>query len=331
MNELIEKANKVYLRNFKPVTWFERALFFSWYCKIADCKYCYMSTQSNKNKGAVRSVASILAETIICKKLGWKIGFISSGHNAYSTEKLLLLMKSINKITGKKVWFNIGVLKEDELKMFSPYIEGVVGAIETVNPKLHDELCPSKPVEPFTKMFEVCKKLGIKNAMTIITGLGETIKDFELLKEFIEKYDIEKIHIYGLNPQKGTMFENKESPTAEYQSEWIAKTRIAFPKIDIQAGIWADKVENVSALLEAGANSISKFPAIRKFNSKEAMRIEEESEKAGRVFEGSLVKLPKEEEFSKELEKIPNNLKREVDIKLIKYIKLMKKRKNKDK
>tara|TARA_Y100000310_G_scaffold291943_1_gene320287 strand:- start:21863 stop:22849 length:987 start_codon:yes stop_codon:yes gene_type:complete len=324
MNNIIEKANKVYLENFKPVTWFERALFFSWYCKIADCKYCYMSTQPNKNKDAVRSIASILAETIICKRFGWRVGFISSGHNAYSTDKILFLLKNINKITGEKLWLNIGVLKEDELKLFSPYVKGVVGAIETVNPQLHEELCPSKPIGPFMKMFKASKRLGLKNAMTIIVGLGETIKDFPLLKEFIIKHNIEKIHIYGLNPQNGTIFEKVKPPSAEYQSEWIAKTRIAFPKIDIQAGIWVDKVENVSALLKAGANSISKFPAIRRFNSKEALGIEEEAKKAGRKFQGSLTRLPKPD-FSKELNKIPNDLKRDVDIKLRKYIELMNK------
>jgi len=323
MNKLIEKADQIYLENFEPITWFERALFFSWYCKIADCKYCYMSTQPRK-KEAVRSISSILAETIICKKLGWKIGFISSGHNAYSADKILFLLKNINKITGKKVWLNIGVIKEKELKQFSPFIEGVVGSIETINPKLHKELCPSKPIEPFTGMFRASKKLGLKNAMTIIVGLGESIEDFGLLKRFIEKNNIEKIHIYGLNPQKDTIFENKKPPSAEYQAEWIANTRISSPKIDIQAGIWVDKVKNIPILLKAGANSVSKFPAIRKFNSKEATKIEESAKEAGRDFEGSLTKLP-ELDFSRELNKIPNNLKREVSIKLVKYVKLMNK------
>ena len=44
-NNLIKQANKVYLDNFPQTTNFERALFFSWYCEIRDCKFCYMSTQ----------------------------------------------------------------------------------------------------------------------------------------------------------------------------------------------------------------------------------------------------------------------------------------------
>ena len=37
-----------------------------------------MSTQP-ENKSAVRSKESLLAELLICKKLGWEIGFVSGG------------------------------------------------------------------------------------------------------------------------------------------------------------------------------------------------------------------------------------------------------------
>ena len=49
-------------------TFFERAIFFSWYCSKGDCKFCYMSTQKDKitdPKLAKRRKESIIAETII--------------------------------------------------------------------------------------------------------------------------------------------------------------------------------------------------------------------------------------------------------------------------
>lgn len=314
---MIEKANKIFLENFKPEACFERAVFFSWYCGIADCKYCYMSTQKTTKK-AVRSLASLLAETFLCKKLGWEFGFLSGGFKAYTTVKFKEILKNIVKVNGEKVWINIGALKKDEIEEFLPYIKGVVGSVETVNPKVHEYVCPSKPIEPVVKMFKDAKNL--KKAMTIILGLGETIKDFELLKEFIEENDIVKIHFYSLNPQKGTVFEKAKPIKAEYQAEWIARTRIAFPKIDIQAGIWIDKVKNVSLLLKAGANSISKFPAIRYFNTAQAKEIELQAKKAGRKFNGTLTKLPKinldEIDFDSELTE-------EIKEKLGKYLKIM--------
>lgn len=343
---LIEQANEVYLKNFKPETGFERAIFFSWYCKTRDCTFCYMSTinhkrlivehaqkhavsdmstqPKNKTKLARRTAASILAEVILCKKLSWDIGFISGGHDAYTTVEFKELLQKISIVSGQKQWINVGALSKEGLKQFQPYIKGVVGSIETVNKKVHDNVCPSKPAEPYYEMFEYAKELGLKNAITIILGLGETIDDFDELRDIIERYNIEKIHFYSLNPQKGTVFEHAQSPTKEYQAEWIARTRIEFPKINIQAGIWLDKVDNVSLLLMAGANSISKFPAIKYFNSKHARAIELNAKEAGRAFKGTLTEF-KRFDIDKELDKyeLDLRLKEEIKDKLGKYIKAL--------
>ena len=89
-------SNKVY---------FERALFFSWYCKLGDCTFCLMSTQKDKIKNpkkARRRFQSIFAEAIICKNLNWKIEFISGGYNSYTKEELLFLVKGVHEITNQK-------------------------------------------------------------------------------------------------------------------------------------------------------------------------------------------------------------------------------------
>jgi biotin synthase-like enzyme len=286
-----------------------------------------MSTQpKNKTKFARRTTESILAELILCKKLGWELGFVSGGHDAYSDVEFKELLKNINIVSGEKVWINIGAISDKELHQFKPYIKGVVASIETVNPDIHKKVCPSKPIKPFEDMLDSATKLGLKKAMTIILGLGETIDDFNLLKEFIQKHDIEKIHFYSLNPQKGTIFENAEMPTKEYQAEWIAMTRIAFPKINIQAGTWLDKVDNISLLLKAGANSISKFPAIKSFNSSYAKSVEEQSRQSGREFKGTLTKFI-DFDIDEEVDKlnIEDKLKENIKIKLKPYIKTIKK------
>jgi len=101
-------------------TCFERAIFFSWYCGIRDCTYCYMSTQPDSKK-AVRSKESLLAELILCKKLGWQIGFISGGIGAFSKTKFKNLLKDMFKISGEKFWLNVGALSFEELKEYLPY------------------------------------------------------------------------------------------------------------------------------------------------------------------------------------------------------------------
>ena len=292
---LMHQAKQIYLENFPNETCFERAIFFSWGCSIRDCQYCYMSTQPKQNKKgkpAVRSIESMLAEVILCKKLGWKLGFFSGGTGMYKTDDFAEMLRKICLAYGEKIWLNAGALSKEDLKKFLPYIKGVVGSIETVNNEVHKKVCPSKPVEPYLKMFSEAEKLGLKRAVTIIIGLGETIEDYPELKKIISEYGIEKIHFYGLNPQKGTMFENSLPPPKEYQAEWIARTRIDFPKIDIQFGIWKNRTDRISFLLDAGANSISKFPALKEFGKKSAVEIEVQAKAAGRKLTSTLTKLP---------------------------------------
>lgn len=293
-------------------THFERAIFFSWYCNIRDCKYCYMSTQP-ENKKAVRSKESLLAELLLCKKLGWEIGFISGGIGAFSKTKFKDLLKDMHNISKERFWLNVGALSEKDLKEYLPYTKGVVGSIETVNKELHKKVCPSKPIEQYLKMFDSALKLNLKTAITIILGLGETIDDFEELKELIKRYNISKIHFYGLNPQKDTIYENAQPPSTEYQAEWIRKTREAFPKIDIQCGIWTDRVDRIADLLKAGADSISKYPAIKYFGKKESVEIENQAKQAGREFKGTLTKMP-DIDWDKEVDQLEIN--QEIKIKI---------------
>lgn len=322
---LIKKANKIYLDNFEPTTCFERAIFFSWYCEIRDCKFCYMSTQRKDakfKKIGRRSVESLLAEVILCKKLGWELGFLSGGIGAYTKKGFFELVKLINLVYEDKFWVNVGPLSKKEILELKPYIKGVVGSIETVNWKLREKVCPSKNLDPYLRMFKQSSEIGLKNAMTVILGLGENIDDFENFKKFVKKYDIAKVHFYGLNPQKGTIFENSLPPSEKYQATWIAKSRIEFPKLDIQMGIWLDRTDRISTLLNAGANSISKFPATRYFNSKSAQEIETQAKLAGRKFKGTLTKLP-DVDWDYEVDKlnIDNSLKEKIKLKLNLYLK----------
>ncbi len=272
---------------------FERAIFLSWYCSKGDCKFCYMSTQKDRIKDpkrARRSFESIFAEAMISKQCGWGVEFISGGYDSFSTDELLFIVSTVYEITGKKQWLNLGTLDEKELLLFKPYAEGFAGTVECVNWKLRKEICPSKPIDPIIRSFEACDRIGLKKAMTLIIGLGETIDDFSELKRFILKHRIDRITFYALNPQKGTPY--TKSPDINYYSGWIARTRESFPDLYIIAGAWHDKTHYFSRLLEAGADSITKFPAIRYFGKKEAEEIGKECRLAGRRFTGTLTKLP---------------------------------------
>ncbi len=291
---LLKKAEETYRQEFPPTASFERAIFFSWGCTIGDCTFCYMSTQpaDKKPKETKRSTESILAEFLLAKHLGWDIGFFTGGIGVFTPQEMEILLSAAVAISGEKIWLSIGPLAKPLLQKYLPYIKGVVGSTETINPELHRKVCPSKPLQPYERMFVAAKELQLKRAMTFIVGMGETRNDLSLLKEFIKNYAIDKIHVYGLVPQKGTVFEKSLPPSPEEQAWWIAQLRVAFPTLDIQCGIWEDRVERTSLLLQAGANSISKFRATSLFATPLAQEIEKQVEKAGRTFQGTLSKIP---------------------------------------
>jgi|TARA_Y100000031_G_C8193783_1_gene372693 biotin synthase-like enzyme len=287
-----------------------------------------MSTQKNlisdPNK-AKRSSASILAEAYLCRKLGWKVGNLAAGYGSYTQESILDLVKKVHEISGQKIWLNIGVLPEKIIEALSPYLEGVFGAVETVNLDIHKKVSPNKPIEPIENMFKICEKYNLKKAMTFIVGLGETIEDFEKLKDFIVKNKIDKIVFYALNPIKGSVFEDSKGPSIDYYLRWIRKTRDEFPKLDIVAGHWVNRVEYIHDMLNAGANAITKFPAIKLFNSKFAKTIEKEIKNNNYELKGTFTEMPKIDFDDIKKLSFDDELKNDVVEKIKEYLKIMNK------
>ncbi|HII72674.1 TPA: radical SAM protein [Candidatus Woesearchaeota archaeon] len=273
----------------RSATHFERAVFLSWYCSKGDCKFCYMSTQKALISDPVkarRSLASILAEVLVCKAAGWRVEFLSGGYDSYSMDELVEICRLVHLLTGDRQWLNIGALSEDELMRFKPYVVGVCGAVEVIDPALHAHVCPSKPVSDIEAMFSVCDRLGLRKAMTMIVGLGEERSHFAELRSFIENHRLDRITFYRLKPQEGTPF--TKGPLSEDYVWWVSETRKAFPDIEIVVGSWLSHLDELSSLLKAGADSMTKFPSIRLFGSEEAGKIESEAGAAGREFEGTL-------------------------------------------
>ena len=327
--QLVKEAKKVYEQQFGDGAWFERALFYSWACQQEHCcTYCYMSTlpKEKRTNERVRSFSSLLAETLLCRECGWIFGFLAGGVNVFSDEKVYDLLEKINAILGYKVWINIGNLNAEQMRTFKPFIRGVIGTIEVMDDELHGKVCPSKPKSAVESMFQDARHEGLERGMTLIVGLGEPEEDIEKASAFIERHGVTKVHLYGLNPQKCTVFEDVSPPSAEYQARWIAQLRIRHPEIDIECGIWKDRVDRVGLLLEAGANSVSKFPILRSFGTPEAHEIESQTKDAGRRFKGTMTDLPMVD-WEHKIEELPFNdsLKQEIAKRLAIYLNKMKK------
>jgi biotin synthase-like enzyme len=196
--------------------------------------------------------------------------------------------------------------------------------VETTNEKVHKKTAPNKPIAPIENMYKICDKYNLKKSMTFIVGLGETIDDFDSFKAFLIKNKINKIIFYALNPIKGTVFEKSKGPEINYYLQWIKKTRKTFPKLNIVAAPWVNRVDYIHLMLNAGADAITKFPAIKLFNTIHAKNIEKEIKSSNYEMQGTFTKIP--EINSNEIKNLSfdNGLKEDIIKKINGYLKIMK-------
>ena len=306
--DLLKKANETTLKNHGKLITLERAVFLSWWCDKGDCAFCYMSTQKDKIKDpkkARRNINNIYAEAEMCKRLDWNIEFLSGGYESFTTQEIKDIATTIKEITGDGVWLNTGIT--DELNEYGHEIKGITGAVEVANPKIHENVCPSKKLEDISNMLDVAGDLGFKKAITIILGLGETLNDVEYIIDYIRDHKIDRIIFYSLNPHKETIYANSSQPASLYYAQVVAQVRLAFPDIEIICGTWIDNLANIGILILSGANGITKFPLFKMFGTKYGKRVEEEVKWAGRDIKGTFTdknKLgPEKSEINPELKK----------------------------
>lgn len=328
LNQLLEQSQKVYNENFPNKAWFGRCLFLSWYCDVGTCKFCFRSTTKSKIRHAQvarRSIESLVVEALLCKNLGWRIEFLTGGYKIYPVEDLVEIARIISEVFGEKIWLNLGVISPEDLEKFKPYVKGIVASIEVIEPKLHKEICPDKNIIDYEVMLDGAK--DFKKSMTIVLGLGEKKEDIPLLYDFIEKHNLDRITFYALKPIKGTGYE--KGPDTEHYAYWVAKTRIKFPKLQIICGTFVNRVEEISTILKAGANAITKFPATKKFNSPEAIEFEKQVNDADRDFTSTLTKIPEGVNWQEQIDNlsITDESKELVKNKLFDYLEKMKKNK----
>lgn len=282
---LIEKAQAVYKENFNADAWFGRCIFLSWYCERGTCTFCFRSVTKHKiahPRKARRSLASVVAEAMLIKGLGWRIEFLTGGYGVCENKELVRMVKLVSQVLGEKIWVNLGELKTTLLNEFKPYVQGIVSSIETVEPTLHKEVCPDKPIQPYIDMMKEADTLGYALAMTVVLGLGETRDHFSHLNDFIRQNNIDRITVYALRPVVGTPFTTGPDPLDV--AWWVAKLRIAFPRLEIVVGTARHRIPEISLMLTSGANAITKLPATNIFNTSAGQDVEQEVKKAHRHF-----------------------------------------------
>ncbi len=308
LQSLIARADGIFKQNFPQETYFERSIFINWTCAIADCKYCFLSTKPKhdprKKPTAIRSQESILAEALVCKVMGWKIGYITGGLRVESTEYFISLISKINKITEEKIMMNFGPYAKSEIVTLKPHISGMGSAIESFDEDLHSFICPSKPLKSLMTFLGNLKDQGLQKLITIILGIGERKEDAEIVIQKISQYNIEKVQLCFLKAQEKTIFNDVPPPNPEYMAWWIATLRTGCPKLDIKVALVRERVGDVELYLNAGANGFSRFMVFSDFDSEYAKELEEGCVRAGRTLRGHFTSLP-DVDIAKAVDQLP--------------------------
>ena len=160
---------------------------------------------------------------------------------------------------------NFGPYSQSLIQKFKPHLKGMGCAIESFDEKLHSFICPSKPLRTLLRFLEDLKEEGLEKLITIILGLGEKKDDVDVVIANIKKYSIEKIQLCFLKPQENTEFSSLIPPSLEYMAWWISKLRIACPTLLIKVALVSERVNNLSLLLQAGANCFTRFYVFKDF------------------------------------------------------------------
>ncbi|MCA9478490.1 MAG: hypothetical protein KC535_05065 [Nanoarchaeota archaeon] len=292
LTPLLEEANKTYQEQFDDTVFFERSLFINWTCGIADCKYCYLSTQPKQAKHAIRHPASIYAEALICKLMGWKVGYITGGLRVEEHSYIINLLDTLHVVLGEQIMMNFGPYTKSEVSLFKPHVTGMGSAIESFDEELHNYICPSKPLKALKNFLGHLQEQGMKKLITIILGMGEKKEDVQEVIAQIKNYDINIVQLCFLKPQEHTVFDDVPSPDPNYMAWWIAQLRIAIPTLHIKVALVRERISDTSLYLQAGANNVTRFMVFKDFASEYAAELEEECKKAHRRLQGHFSEVP---------------------------------------
>jgi len=294
-NNLIEQANQIYIENQPKEVGFGKCIFLSYYCSLNDCDFCYRSTTTKEDsdpKKMRRGIPSMLTEAILTKVFGWEVEFLTGGYGIFSYDEMAKILKFVSIIMEKPIWINLGAMGKIQLEKFKPYVEGVVCSLESIDDELRKKVCPSKPISAYENLYKIANELdGMKKSMTMVIGIGEKPEHLQQMFDFIDKHKLDRITFYALNPIRGTPYE--KGPDPRYYAWWIAQTRLRYPKMHIIAGTGNDRTSEAELLYLAGANTITKFSAVKHFGTKAALNIEHAAKSAGRIFKGTMSEIPK--------------------------------------
>ena len=201
-----------------------------------NCKYCAQSSHYRTN---IETYPLIDEDEVIKAALDAKsnqadrFAVVTSGKTPAEEDfnKVLSLIKAVNKIDGIKSCASIGILDEDMAKKLAQ--AGLKRFHHNINPSrsYYPEVCSTHAWDDRLKTCRLVKKYGMELCCGVILGMGETVEQrIEMALELAE-IQPESIPINILMPIPDTPFENYHDKIDEENIlRTLAVFKIANPK-----------------------------------------------------------------------------------------------------
>jgi biotin synthase len=236
------------------------AIEFSNYC-CKNCKYCGINASNSGVKRYRMREEEILEVVDSLYGLGLKTVILQSGEDgAWTTERVIELVKAIKKRTGMRITLSVGEKSRNEYEALkNAGADNFLLKIETTNRKLFESVHPDDDFENRLKCSKWLKELGYINGSGNIVGLpGQTFDDIADDICYFKEMGINMIGIGPFIPALGTELERYPHGDMELTLRAVAITRIVCKKVYIPsttALASLGKDAQVKAL-KAGANTI---------------------------------------------------------------------------
>ena len=178
-----------------------------------NCKYCaqsshYMTNIETHPLVSVEEVRKAAEESKKNKAIRFAI--VTSGKSPYESDfdKMLEMIKEINKVEGLKSCASLGILNENQARRLKE--AGLNRYHHNINTckSYHDEICTTHSYEDRINTVKLVKKYGMTLCCGVILGMGESVEQrIEMALELAE-IQPDSIPVNFLTPIKGTPFEN---------------------------------------------------------------------------------------------------------------------------
>jgi biotin synthase len=178
-----------------------------------NCKYCaqsshYMTNIETHPLVSVEEVRNAAEESKKNKAIRFAIVTSGKSPDESDFDKMLEMIKEINKVGGLKSCASLGILNEEQARRLKE--AGLNRYHHNINTcrSYHDEICTTHSFDDRINTVKLVKKYGMTLCCGVILGMGETVEQrIEMALELAE-IQPDSIPVNFLTPIKGTPFEN---------------------------------------------------------------------------------------------------------------------------